>query len=253
VNDEVVFGKPVQSVSPCAIQINSINFRYIFTYGMKKKLTVARFCGDTIEYPIYVESDDSITETEALQNYHVTVSMRRNIRKYGQNVDLGPISGDVHANKSNASRPDSVAESVDSSKGSTSILSDDDPMPPTKRRRLDNRRRKLQSTPTGHTSAHYSHSMSQLHNIPLRYDCDICLENLDLTSCCNRRLEISCGHLKRVCISCVQNWISSTLEENGPDNICCPLCPQELTYDNISSLATKDTFTRYYTRFPFLR
>ncbi|KAH6667330.1 hypothetical protein B0J14DRAFT_443098, partial [Halenospora varia] len=78
-----------------------------------------------------------------------------------------------------------------------------------------------------------------------RYDCDVCLENLDSTSFYNRKLEIRCGHLKRVCVNCVQNWISSTLEANGPVNICCPLCPQELRYDNIRSLAAIDTFTRY--------
>ncbi|PVH73947.1 hypothetical protein DL98DRAFT_537861 [Cadophora sp. DSE1049] len=134
VNDEVVFGKLVQSVSPCAVQINSIELS---------------FSGDAIEYPIYIESDDSdsydatsgddsIAE-ENLPNYRATVSKRRNICENGPNVDLGTISGDVHSTKRNTSRPDSVEEEMAPRKRSISTQSDGDPIPPTKRRRLQRR------------------------------------------------------------------------------------------------------------------
>lgn len=188
-----------------------------------------------------------------MPNYRVTVSKRRNICENGPNVDLGTISGDVHSNKRNTSRPDSMAEDMASRKRSISIQSDGDPIPPTKRRRLQRRQQKLQSTPPVSDSEGIQSSVPQLHDILQPYDCDVCLENLDSTSFCNRTLEICCDHLKRVCVNCVQNWISSTLEVNGPVNIRCPLCPQELTYDNIRSLATNDTFTRSFTPFPFFR
>lgn len=182
-----------------------------------------------------------------MPNYRATVSKRRNLCENGPNVDLGTISGDVHSTKRNTSRPDSVEAEMAPRKRSISTQSDGDPIPPTKRRRLQRRQQKLQSTPAVSDSEGIQSSVSQLHDILQRYDCDVCLENQDSTSFYNRKLEIRCGHLKRVCVNCVQNWISSTLEANGPVNICCPLCPQELTYDNIRSLATNDTFTRYVT------
>jgi hypothetical protein len=183
-----------------------------------------------------------------LLNYRATVSKRRNICENGAVVDLGTISGDVHSNKRNTSRPDSAAEDMPSRKRSISNQADGDPITPTKRRRLRRRQQKLQSTPPVSDSEGIQSSVSvPQHDISQRYDCEVCLENPDSTSFYNRKLEISCGHLNRVCVNCVQNWISSTLEANGLVNIRCPLCPQELTYDNIRSLATNDIFTRYIT------
>jgi hypothetical protein len=188
-----------------------------------------------------------------LPNYRVTVSKRRNICENGPVVDLGMIGGDVRSNKRNTSRPGSAAEDMPSRKRSISIQSDGDPTPPTKRRRLQRRQQKLQSTPPVSDSEGIQSSVSVPRNdILQRYDCKVCLENLDSTSFYNRKLEIYCGHLNRVCVNCIQKWISSTLEANGPVNIRCPLCPQELTYDNIRSLATNDIFTRYITSIPSL-
>jgi hypothetical protein len=180
-----------------------------------------------------------------LPNYCATVSKRRNICENGPIVDLGTISGDVHSNKRNTSRPDSAAEDMPSRKRSISIQSDGDPIPPTKRRPLQRRQQKLQpTTPVSDSEGIQSSVSVPQHDILRCYDCEVCLDNLDSTSFYNRKLEIRCGHLNRVCVNCVQNWISSTLEVNGPVNIRCPLCPEELTYDNIRSLATNDIFTR---------
>jgi hypothetical protein len=253
----------------------------------ENKLKVASFDGDRAEYPIYIGSDDSdnfdattsdssITEAETSPNYPITPSTGRNIcnrRKKdtsgailedGPNMNPESAICDIHTNERTTSRPGSVAEGMDPREKSTSIQPHDNPMPPTKRRRLQSRQQKLKSTSIGRTSAHCSQHVSdfeavqsstsitpQLHNTLQRYRCNICLEDLDSASFFNLLLEICCGHLRRVCVSCVQNWISSTLETNGPVNIRCPLCPQELTYDNIRSLATNDTFARYCTRFLF--
>jgi hypothetical protein len=171
----------------------------------QNKLTVASFSGDTIKYPIYIESDESDsyhatlgddpTAEENQMNYRVTVSKRRHICENGPNVDLGTISRDVHLEwQSTRLRGENMA----SRKGSISIQSDDDPIPPTKRRRLQRRQQKLQSTPPVSDSEAIQSPVPQLHDILQRYDCDICLDILDSRSFCNRTLEICCESLKMI-------------------------------------------------------
>lgn len=56
----------------------------------------------------------------------------------------------------------------------------------------------------------------------------------------------NCQHEINYCTSCLQNWISASLESRGWDNIRCPEsdCSAKLEAENIQQHADKETFEK---------
>lgn len=83
-------------------------------------------------------------------------------------------------------------------------------------------------------------------------ECGICNDskwNCDFVSATQ-----DCQHEVDYCTTCLQAWISSSLERNGWDNIRCPEseCAVKLGVGNIQQHADRETFEKHVLRPPSL-
>jgi hypothetical protein len=87
-------------------------------------------------------------------------------------------------------------------------------------------------------------SAPQIANSSKNYYCEVCREDLDSSLFQNQQPTILCTHSERVCITCMQNWISQALERCGPTHIRCPICPLCLYHKDVRAQATSEAFER---------
>jgi hypothetical protein len=72
--------------------------------------------------------------------------------------------------------------------------------------------------------------------------CSICTEEFPAFDFSENRA--SHTHESQTCKECISSWITSQLEMNGWERICCPTCPDTLSHSDIQRYATQETFHR---------
>jgi hypothetical protein len=75
--------------------------------------------------------------------------------------------------------------------------------------------------------------------------CKTCRETLAASEFPDRYVTAECAHRPNVCISCVENSIIQTLDEDLPEIISCPECGKPMTGDDIWRFSGPGTFKRY--------
>lgn len=77
--------------------------------------------------------------------------------------------------------------------------------------------------------------------------CSVCSETTP-----DKPLQVSanCTHEPSVCMSCVSQWVSVRLAEDGWNTARCPECPEPLNYHEIKAYASKEEFERYFLTAP---
>ncbi|KAI9769205.1 MAG: hypothetical protein M1840_004334 [Geoglossum simile] len=75
--------------------------------------------------------------------------------------------------------------------------------------------------------------------------CKTCRETLATSEFPDRYVTAECAHRPNVCISCVENNIVQTLDEDLSEIIACPECGKPMTDDDIWRFSGPGTFERY--------
>ncbi|KAI0100676.1 hypothetical protein GGR51DRAFT_349885 [Nemania sp. FL0031] len=82
--------------------------------------------------------------------------------------------------------------------------------------------------------------------LPQTETCSICVDRKRVSEMpSRRRITKHCTHEATACRECVGQWITSSLESVSWDRLKCPECPSLLSFKDVETFATRDTFDRY--------
>jgi hypothetical protein len=75
-------------------------------------------------------------------------------------------------------------------------------------------------------------------------ECQICLENRPLADFPTGPITRKCGHENECCNTCLSQSIATSFEGNMWDDIRCPVCNEDLEFQDISTHAPRHVFER---------
>jgi hypothetical protein len=89
-----------------------------------------------------------------------------------------------------------------------------------------------------------SNTRSQRSKARPTRDCIICTDTRSLHHFPNQKPTAQCTHNIDVCRRCLRKWIESSFVTKMWNEITCPVCSEQMQYDDVRTFASKEVFRR---------